>query len=165
MTLSKDDRDLNKRLAFELMLAELDDRYVFEADFYIDAPPFGDHICKTTWSDLEDDGYIVRPRSKGFNGYQLNSDGWIQGLALLNRLQAPPLDEHIPKLMATLKGYISKSRDDAFVPLQQVIKDSEIPAATGAHCSGCPLLYPNSPPHGSLMILGANHLPPVRSEP
>jgi hypothetical protein len=124
MTLAKNDREENHRLAFDLMLQELGDRAIDTSFFHPHQPPFEDRVFRTTWEELVRLGHIESVSSPQ---YRLTAQGWLVGLEISGSCGSEAFLERLGRVLGTMKRHVKGRRDSVVVPLQQLAEESKEP--------------------------------------
>jgi len=123
MTIGKHDREENHRAAFSLMLRELGDKAIDTSFFNHGQPPFKDQILRTTWEELERQGYVESISIQ----YRLTAKGWLVGLTITGTAQSARYQERLGLLLAAMKRHVKPRADSAIVSLRQLADESGEP--------------------------------------
>ena len=122
MTVSKNEREENHRVAFRLMLQELGDRAIDTTFFDSSRPPFEGRVLRTTWEELDRQGNVQR---MGSSLYRLTPKGWLIGLEILGTSKSSEFMERLGRLLAAVKAHVKGRRESATVSLQQLAEESK----------------------------------------
>jgi hypothetical protein len=124
MTLAKNEREENHRIAFALMIKELGDRAIDTSFFDSNQPPFEGRVLRTTWEELVRQDHLENLNS---SEYRLTARGWLVGLEVSGASQSNDFLERLGRVLATMKRHVEGRRDSAVVPLRQLAEESKEP--------------------------------------
>jgi hypothetical protein len=127
MSLSKEERIQNCKLALELMLLETGDGFLKIARCDVSSPIFKD-IKTTTWRELEQ-RYLIEDESTLSNRrYILTGEGWRTALDLNWNSNKALVEARSAKLAKIFKEIVKGRQNDGYVFLDVLASASEIPA-------------------------------------
>lgn len=121
MTLPKDHRLENHRLALCLMIHALGDGAIDTTLFDPSQPPFEKQILRTTWEELERQGNV---EGVGSRGYRLTAKGWLVGLEASGASKAPEYRQRLARVLAAMKRHVKGRKDSVVVSLWQLAQES-----------------------------------------
>lgn len=121
VTIARQDREENLRVAFALMLENLGDRAMDTTFFSPAQQPFENRILRTTWEELVRQEYIEKVCQ---DQYRLTPKGWQIGIAITGTLNSSAFQERLGRLSAALKRHVKGRHDSVVVPLQDLAIDS-----------------------------------------
>ncbi|MBI3694019.1 MAG: hypothetical protein HY238_04145 [Acidobacteria bacterium] len=106
------------------MMSELAAGALDSVDVEVRRPPF-DAILRTTWRELSEEGLIHAWASER---YGLTGNGWLEGLRITKRLDAPAFRQKMSQLAASLKRHVDVDgrREDAFVYLDSLAGETSL---------------------------------------
>src|SRR6266446_147202 len=99
MTLAKDTRVENHKLAFGLLIQALGDGALDTTIFDSSQPPLDGQILRTTWEEMERAGYVEK---FGPTQYRLTAKGWLVGLEVTGASQSAEYLERLGRLLAVM---------------------------------------------------------------
>jgi hypothetical protein len=126
MTLSREVRLKNIDDALRLMMHDLGDESILNVIFKTGTEMYA-VILQTTWLELKNRGLV-----RGFgipDAYQLTGRGWLQGLRVLEKLDAPELKEKTGKMGAVVKAVVKGRATKGFANVQILARESGLPEA------------------------------------
>jgi hypothetical protein len=121
MTLAKDTRVENHKLAFGLLIQALGDGALDTTIFDSSQPPLDGQILRTTWEEMERAGYVEK---FGPTQYRLTAKGWLVGLEVTGASQSAEYLERLGRLLAVMKGHVKGRKDSVVVPLRNLAAES-----------------------------------------
>jgi len=124
MSLPKGARLENHEAAFTLMMDVLDDQAIDTCLFDPGQSPFQEKILRTTWEELERQGYV---EAVGPLQYRFTARGWLVGLEVTAASQSTEYLERVGRVLAVMKGHVKGRGNSAIVPLQQLAMESGEP--------------------------------------
>jgi len=126
MTKSIDDLRENLAMALRLIMECLPDGDpYYAADIDADVARFSE-VYPTTWRELERRGCVKLWASPG-NRYDLTPDGWIEGLRATGEFYGEETKEKAARLAAALKARIKGRRQDGWVHLTELPRETGLP--------------------------------------
>jgi len=123
MTIAKQDRKENQKLALSLMLRELEDRALDETLFRTTEALFTD-VLPTTWEELAHQECVQKVAP---SLYRLTAKGWLVALELSGIAQSATYLQRVGRLLAAMKQHVTPRADSAIVSLKDLSKESGEP--------------------------------------
>jgi len=127
MSLSKEEREANLKLALGLLLDALGDLYTSEMYFSESEEEFED-IYATTWTDLKRRRWIRDVSVMEEERYRLTEYGWREGIILLEKHKDIAFREKLGKLCAAMKGFVKGRRDNVIADVEDISSKSGLPS-------------------------------------
>jgi hypothetical protein len=126
MTISARQRRQNQELSIAKIMEYLGED-CFDKSFGDSNPNFKE-VLPTTWQELKRHGWIIQVQGVfGENArYELTGSGWIEGLRLTGKLQAPALRTQLIDLKTKLKALVKGRQREAAINLRQFSRESGI---------------------------------------
>jgi hypothetical protein len=125
MTLSREERDANVKLALQLMLDKMGDEWA-NAVYFDRHDSVFENILDTTWKELKDSHYV--DDAIGFQrSYRLTSFGWVAALKCSGLLGSRELSECVGRLAAALKRFVEGRHQGKYVSVEEVAVMSGLP--------------------------------------
>lgn len=122
MTLPRDERTENIRLALTRMLERVADEPVDEV-FLI--PKEFDGILTTTWEELQARNFVETVSPAG--EVSLTGRGWIAALLLTGKNSEEDFKQCIERLFATMKGYVKGRKEPKPVSMRMLVEETKLP--------------------------------------
>jgi hypothetical protein len=121
MSISKQQREDNHKVALSLALQELADRPTDTTFFDPSQPPFEGQVLRTTWEELDRQGCV---QSLDRSSYRLTAKGWLAALESTGLSKSNDFLERLGRLLAVMKEHVKGRRASAIVPLRQLADES-----------------------------------------
>ena len=122
MSLARNEREDNHRLALTLMIQELADRAIDTTLFDPNRPPFEGRVLPTTWEELSRQELVESLR---FSQYRQTAKGWLVALAVSGTSGAEDFLKRLGRVLAAMKRHVKGRQQSAVVPLQQIARESK----------------------------------------
>jgi hypothetical protein len=122
MTIGRTKRESNQLDALRLMLRELGFGSIQVTFFDATATPFSDAIFRTTWAELESQGYVLRT---GESRYRLSARGWLVALEADGIGQE--FRDQYGRIVGALKRHVKGRTADAVATLSDIANASGEP--------------------------------------
>jgi hypothetical protein len=126
MTHSESDRQENLRLAFRLMLGELDDKSIAISFICPDDARYSD-IYKTTWKELETQDWIEPLQIDGQLYYRLTGSGWLEAHYQIGSFKLEAVKKRMGEFAAFLKSYVKGRQQDKLIPFSTLVEEFGFP--------------------------------------
>jgi hypothetical protein len=124
MSISKEERLSNLRLALTLFVEQLGDEYYKKSLIGRNDKDF-DRIFSTTWQELIDKGYL-RSVANGFF-LELTAMGWREGLKLAGKLEDTVFIASLGRISKALKDRVKGREQGDLVIVQEIADTAQVP--------------------------------------
>jgi hypothetical protein len=121
VSISKENREKNLRLALELMLHRLRDRAIDTAFLNPAEAPFADQVLRTTWEELIRNGCT---ESIHDGQYRLTAKGWLTALQSSDAASSSDFQKRLGRVLAAMKAYVKGRQESAVISLQDLSTQS-----------------------------------------
>jgi hypothetical protein len=121
MTLAKNARLDNQKMALSLMVQGLGEGAIDTTFFDRNSPPFVDAVLPTTWEELERDGHVDKI---GVSSYRIAASGWLIGMRLTGITDSADYQNRLGRVLAAMKSHVKGRATSAVVPLEQLAAES-----------------------------------------